>query len=74
MRSKDIISAAMHQMMEDNTYIRMATATSFIHALIFNIMIIFYLFSYSDILSTSTPLGELLHNYIELVNLDSSMI
>lgn len=74
MRSKDIISSAMHQMMEDPKYLRMATFTSFIHALIFNVMIIFYLFSYSDILSTSTPLGELLNNYIEMVNFDSSMI
>ena len=74
MRSKDIIAAAMHHMMEDHKYLRIATATSFIHALIFNILIIFYLFSYSNILDKSTPLGGLLHEYISMVHFDSSMI
>lgn len=74
MRSKQVIASAMHQMMEEPKYLRIATITSFIHALIFNILLLFYLFNYSDLLSTSTSLGKLVHQYIDLVHLDSSMI
>gem|GEM_PF-6376378 len=74
MLSKQVISAAMHQMMEEPKYIRIATVTSFIHALIFNILVLFYLFEYSDVFSKTTPLGKLLHNYVDLVHFDSSMI
>lgn len=37
-------------------------------------LVLFYLFEYSDIFSESTVIGELLHQYIDMVHFDSSMI
>lgn len=74
MRSNEIISAAFHNMMEDNTYVKMSVATSFIHAVIVNCLFLFYLFNYSTVFSKSTPLWSLVHDYIESFQFDSSLI
>lgn len=74
MHTKEIIAGAMHDLMEDTTYVKIATATSFIHALIFNTTIVYYVFTYSNVFAESTPLGGLIHSYMKLVHIDSSML
>jgi hypothetical protein len=74
MRSNEIISAAFHNMMEDNTYVKMSVATSFIHAVIVNCLFLFYLFNYSTVFSKKTPLWALVHDYIEAFQFDNSFI
>lgn len=74
MHPREIITTVMHQMIEDTKYTKIATASSFIHALVFNFIVLFYLFSYSDIFSKNNPLGSLLHSYIDLVHFNTSMI
>lgn len=74
MQAKDIVTSAMTRLTEDSTYVRIATLTSFISSLIFNLYIVLYLFLYSGIFSEKTPFWKLLHDYVSLVHLDSSMI
>lgn len=71
---KKIILQAMHDLIDDTTYVRIAIATSFIHSMIFNIIVLYYLITYSDILSSNSILGNLIHEYLSLFSFDSSMI
>lgn len=71
---RKIILQVMHDLIDDTTYVRIATATSFIHALIFNVIVLYYLIMYSDILTSNTILGDLLQDYIDMFSFDASMI
>ncbi|MDP2669911.1 MAG: hypothetical protein Q8O99_02715 [bacterium] len=71
---RKIILQVMHDLLNDTTYVRISVATSFIHSMIFNIIVLYYLIHYSDILSSNSILGNLIQDYLDLVSFDSSMI
>jgi len=71
---RKIILQVMHDLLNDTTYVRISVATSFIHSMIFNIIVLYYLIHYSDILSSNSILGDLIQDYLDLVSFDSSMI
>lgn len=74
MQTNAVITTAMHDLTEDTVYVRIATITNFIHAFIFNVLILYYLIEYSDFFSPDTVLWWLVHEYLSMLKYDSSML
>lgn len=74
MKSKQIVLQSMETLSEDTTYVKIAVATQFVHALIFNILILYYMIAFSPILGKNTVMGGLINDYIQLFHFDTSML
>lgn len=64
----------MYYLIENTSFVRIATATSFIHAVIFNVLVLYYLIAYSNLFSEKTVLGKLVHEYLDMLSFNSDMI